>query len=83
MFYRKNHTISVRISEQEYDALRQVSEASGSPSVSEYMRARIFEALEPAGAGPSASIGRLASDIAELRTRFERLCAHVGLEEER
>ncbi|HVX65011.1 MAG TPA: hypothetical protein VHA11_00340 [Bryobacteraceae bacterium] len=79
MFYRKNRTISVRLSEQEYDELRQVSEASGSPSVSEYMRARIFEALRPPAGEPS--IGGLASDVAELRTRFERLCAHVGLEE--
>jgi hypothetical protein len=81
VFYRKNRIISVRVSEQEYDVLRQVTEASGSPSVSDYMRARIFESLTPGGAPPGESIGRLVSDVAELRTRYERLCAFVGLED--
>ncbi|HEX8984144.1 MAG TPA: hypothetical protein VF767_01880 [Bryobacteraceae bacterium] len=80
MFHRKNHTVSIRVSEQEYDALRQFSEASGAPSVSDYMRSRIFEA-PAADSRNHDSIDNLASGLAELRSRFERLCAHVGLEE--
>ncbi len=81
MFPRKNRIISVRVSAQEYDALQQQTEASGSPSVSEYMRSRIFESPlpDPRSENP---IGRLASAVEELKTRFEHLSAFVGLKED-
>lgn len=80
MFHRKDRTLSIRISAREYEALLQVTEASGSPSVSDYMRARISEALAPVP-GPEPSIGRLAADLADLKSRLERLCMFIGLEE--
>lgn len=82
---RKTRTVSIRLSEQQYDELRLVSEASGAPSVSDYMRSKVFDALAAGGAALNGEfdqqIGRLTSDMQELCARVERLRAFVGLEE--
>lgn len=82
---RKTRTISVRLSDEEYDELRNVTQASGARSISDYMRAQVFDSLacnKSVCRGEfDARIGRLTSEMQNLSMRFDRLCALIGPEE--
>ena len=87
MLKRKSRTICIRISEEEFTELSAASKAAGAPSLSEHMRARLFGSRprpEPeSGAVFDQRLGHLASHVEDLNSRFDRLCAFVGLSDSR
>ena len=87
MLTRKSRTICIRISDEEYTELCAAGKAVGAPSLSEFIRSRLFGArpqrAPESGAVFDERLGHLASHVQDLNSRFERLCAFVGLTEAR
>jgi hypothetical protein len=84
VFKRKTRMLSLRLSEEEYDRLRQNSLVQGSRSVSDYARETLFLFSGGAPASPANGLERrmrkLDSEMQVLSLELERLRHIVGVE---
>jgi hypothetical protein len=71
---RKNRTISLRISEREFDALKQLYEAKGARSISELIRS----AMQPLIAGTSREGHTLELKVQEIDGKLSILDSEVA-----
>lgn len=78
VFKRKTRMVSFRLSEEEYQYLRAVSESQGAHSVSDYARATLFRVSRAARRQPAevqARIDKLAGDLETLHREVQSLRA--------
>jgi predicted DNA-binding protein len=84
VFKRKTRMLSLRLSEEEYERLRQKSLAQGSRSVSDYARETLFRFSggEPTSSsnGLERRMRKLDSEMQVLSRELERLRHFVGLD---
>jgi hypothetical protein len=84
VFKRKTRILSLRISEEEYDRLRQNSLTQGSRSVSDYARDTLFNFSSGEPASPSNGLERkmrkLNSEMQVLSLELDRLRRSLGIE---
>jgi hypothetical protein len=84
VFKRKTRTLSLRLSEEEYERLRQQSLTQGARSVSDYARETLFRFSGGEPASPSNGLERkmrkLDSEVQVLSLELDRLRHLVGLE---
>jgi predicted DNA-binding protein len=84
VFKRKTRTLSLRLSEEEYERLRQNSLAQGSRSVSDCVREVLsrFSGGEPASPsnGLERRMRKLDSEVQVLSRELDRLRHIVGIE---
>lgn len=84
VFKRKTRTLSLRLSEEEYERLRQTSLAQGSRSVSDYARETLFRCYGGEPCSPSNGLERrmrkLDSEMQVLSRELDRLRRSLGLD---
>ena len=71
VFKRKTRMVSFRLSEEEYQFLRAVSESKGARSVSDYARDTLFRISPPAEI--QARVDKLAGDLETLNREVQSL----------
>jgi hypothetical protein len=85
VFKRKTRMVSFRVSEQEYEYLRQHSLAQGARSVSDYARAALFGAVDLESPGSALALvdrmHRLDTEMRELNREVKQLRARLGPED--
>ena len=75
-FKRKTRMVSFRLSEEEYQFLRAVSESKGARSVSDYARDTLFHISQAARRQPAeiqARVDKLAGDLESLNREVKSL----------
>ncbi len=84
VYKRKSRMISFRISDEEYELLRKISQHQGARSVSDYARSALIhvnsETASPESGALEAKITRLDDELQELRTTVQRLTEIVSVE---
>ena len=70
VFKRKNRTISLRLSEEEYQVLHRACMKHGARSISDYARAALFNGRDH---GIEARVAQLATDFEELTRDVQSL----------
>lgn len=84
VFKRKTRTLSLRLSEEEYERLRQKSLTQGSRSVSDCVREVLFRFSVGEPASPSNGLERrmrkLDSEMQVLSIELDRVRHLIGLE---
>ena len=82
VFRRRTRVVSFRLSDDEYESLRQVSLAEGARSVSDYARVALCRlmgaARESDGDGIEAKVFQLDEQMQALQDELRRLQAVVG-----
>jgi hypothetical protein len=85
VFKRKTRMVSFRISEEEYEYLRQHSLAQGARSVSDYARDTLFGSVDLKSPGRAVALvdrmHRLDSEMRELNREVKQLRARLGPED--
>jgi hypothetical protein len=77
----RNRLVNFRLSQSEFERLRQVCVRLGARSVSEFARNAVLQSLEEAASGPPAWRGRLVAldqKVSELEIRVEHLLRLLG-----
>ncbi len=82
VFRRRTRVVSFRLSDDEYESLRQVSLAEGARSVSDYARVALCRLLggprEAGGDGIEAKVVQLDGQMQALQNELRHLQAMVG-----
>jgi len=76
-FRRRTRMVSFRVSEDEFEQLKTISESEGTGSVSDYARLSLCSGNHGAPASVAAEIHKLDNELQSLRTHLERLTALV------
>ena len=76
IFKRKTRMVTFRLSEEEYQFLRTVSESKGARSISDYARDTLFRTSQAARRQPAevqARLDKLAGDLEALNREVQSL----------
>jgi mobilization protein NikA len=76
-FVKRSRIVSVRVSQDEYRTLDQISRRHGANSVSEFLRQRIINS-EPFVSGAKGKSREVAAQIDELKRKVEELSQIVN-----
>jgi hypothetical protein len=76
-FVKRSRIVSVRVSQDEYQTLDQISRRHGANSVSEFLRQRIINS-EPFVSGAKGESREVAVQIDELKRKVEELSQIVN-----
>lgn len=76
-YRRRTRMISFRVSENEFEQLRTMSESLGAGSVSDYARLSLCRAQQPPSDGIDSTIRKLDDELLQVRTHLERLTTLV------
>src|SRR5262249_21642193 len=77
VFKRRTRMVNFRLSDDEYQDLREMCLAHGSRSISDFARLAVCQGVNSGNSWSNGSAGKIESSVQELRTRFEELDREV------